>query len=87
MKTYQATLTVILWPGVARDAAEAEAVLRSALGARPGILAYRYAKVNGELKSPQEVEVTPPRRAGGRGTPHDVRLFVGRAAAARPTRG
>jgi hypothetical protein len=60
MKTYAATLTVILRPGAAGNANEADAVLRRILGEHPEVLAGQYAKVGGELKAPRELEIDPP---------------------------
>jgi hypothetical protein len=68
MKTYAATLTIILRPGAARDAAEASAILRRILDEHPEVLACQYAKVEGELKAPHELEIDPPTESarGGR---------------------
>jgi hypothetical protein len=60
MKTYAATLTVILRPGEAEDAGEADVILRRILDEHPEILASQYAKVGGELKVPRELEIDPP---------------------------
>src|SRR5262249_39833675 len=60
MRTYAATMTIILRPGAAQDAAEASTVLQGILDQHPEILDSQYAKVNGELKVPQELEIDLP---------------------------
>jgi len=57
MKTFAATLTVILRPWVARDAPEADAILQRILGQHPEILAGQYAKIHGVVWSPHELEI------------------------------
>ena len=74
VRTYAATLTVILRPGAAGDAREADAILRRILDDHPEILAGQYAKVNGELKAPRELEIDPPAAPllGQHQPPHSV---------------
>jgi hypothetical protein len=60
MRTYAATLTVLLQPGAARDAGHADEILRRILDAHPELLAYQYTKVNGELKTPHMLEIEAP---------------------------
>jgi hypothetical protein len=60
MRTYAATLTVILQPGAAGDACEADVILRRSLDQHTELLAGQYAKVGGELKAPHELEIDPP---------------------------
>src|SRR5690242_13588964 len=84
MRTYAATLTIILRPGAARDAADAAAVLQGILDQHPEILASQYVKVNGDLKVPQELEIDPPVETplGGRlqpAGPHRLRSALKRS--------
>src|SRR5262249_34404588 len=94
MKTFAATLTVILRPGVARDASEADIILRRILDEHPEILGGQYVKINGELRSPHELEIDlpasppppgrqgphAPHRAGASPKPHRRKLTPAQGA-------